>query len=44
MSASEIAQRENIAFLEWRRDMANQEQDAVNLAITPFEKNIEVWR
>ena len=44
MSASEIAQRENIAFLEWRRDMANQEQGAINLAITPFEKNIEVWR
>jgi len=24
--------------------MANQEQGSVNLAITPFEKNIEVWR
>jgi large subunit GTPase 1 len=44
MTPQEIAQRENIAFLEWRRDIANQEQNAVKLAITPFEKNIEVWR
>lgn len=44
MSAQEITQQENLAFLEWRRDLAGQEQNAVNLAITPFEKNIEVWR
>lgn len=44
MTAQEITQQENIAFLEWRRDLASQEQNAVNLAITPFEKNIEVWR
>ena len=44
MTPQEISQRENIAFLEWRRDIANQEQNAVKLAITPFEKNIEVWR
>jgi len=30
--------------LEWRREIAAQEQNAINLAITPFEKNIEVWR
>jgi large subunit GTPase 1 len=44
MTAQEITQKENLAFLEWRRDIATQEQNAVNLAITPFEKNIEVWR
>ncbi len=44
MTAHEITQRENLAFLEWRRDIASQEQNAVNLAITPFEKNIEVWK
>ena len=44
MTGKEIEQNENIAFLEWRRDIALQEQNQVNLAITPFEKNIEVWR
>lgn len=44
MTAQEIAHNENLAFLDWRRDIASQEQNAVNLAITPFEKNIEVWR
>mmetsp|Transcript_13352 Transcript_13352/g.22700 ORF Transcript_13352/g.22700 Transcript_13352/m.22700 type:complete len:345 (+) Transcript_13352:417-1451(+) len=44
MSAIEIQQQENTAFLEWRRDIANVEENNVKLAITPFEKNIEVWR
>lgn len=44
MTHQEITHNENLAFLEWRRDIATQEQNAVNLAITPFEKNIEVWR
>lgn len=44
MTGKEIAQNENVAFLEWRRDIARQEEGNVNLAITPFEKNIEVWR
>jgi large subunit GTPase 1 len=44
MTAQEIAHNENLAFLDWRRDIATQEHNAVNLAITPFEKNIEVWR
>jgi len=33
-----------MAFLEWRRDIASTEENNVKLAITPFEKNIEVWR
>jgi large subunit GTPase 1 len=44
MTGKEIAHNENVAFLEWRRDIARQEEGNVNLAITPFEKNIEVWR
>ena len=44
MSSSEINQNENIAFLEWRRDIATIEESNVKLAITPFEKNIEVWK
>ena len=44
MTGKEISQNENVAFLEWRREIAKQEEGNVNLAITPFEKNIEVWR
>lgn len=43
-TAHEIETQENHSFLEWRRDIATQEQDNVNLAITPFEKNIDIWR
>jgi hypothetical protein len=32
--------KENLAFLEWRRDVAQIEEGSVNLAITPFEKNV----
>ena len=44
MSAHEIQTRENLAFLQWRKDISTMEQNNVNLAITPFEKNLEVWR
>lgn len=44
MTGKEITQNENVAFLEWRRDIARQEEGNINLAITPFEKNVEVWR
>jgi len=44
MTAQEIQTNENIAFLHWRRDIATIEENNVTLAITPFEKNIEVWK
>jgi len=44
MTSQEISQNENISFLEWRRDIASLEENNVKLAITPFEKNIEVWK
>jgi large subunit GTPase 1 len=44
MSAQEIETQENHAFLEWRRDIASMEENNVTLAITPFEKNIEMWK
>lgn len=44
MTALEIETQENKAFLEWRRDIAGMEENNVQLAITPFEKNIEIWR
>lgn len=39
-----INEQENVAFLEWRRDIASIEENNMRLAITPFEKNIEVWK
>lgn len=44
MTSVEINNQENIAFLQWRREIASIEENNVTLAITPFEKNIEVWR
>ena len=44
MTREEIQMNENTAFLNWRRDLAQVEENNVNLAITPFEKNVEVWR
>jgi large subunit GTPase 1 len=43
-TALEIETQENSAFLEWRRDIAGMEENNVQLAITPFEKNVEIWR
>jgi large subunit GTPase 1 len=36
--------KENAAFLEWRRAIAQVEEGSVSLAITPFEKNVQVWK
>ena len=44
MTGTEINTQENIAFLQWRRDIAQIEENNVTLAITPFEKNLEVWK
>ena len=44
MESLEINQNENMAFLNWRRDIASIEENNVKLAITPFEKNLEVWK
>ena len=44
MTREDIQMNENTAFLNWRRDLAQVEENNVNLAITPFEKNVEVWK
>lgn len=44
MTKEELVSNENHAFLEWRRDVAMMEEGNVSLAITPFEKNIAVWK
>jgi large subunit GTPase 1 len=44
ISAKEFERTEREAFLNWRRALADEEEKNINMAITPFEKNIEVWR
>lgn len=43
MSAEQVDQNEREAFLEWRRGLAEQESDE-QAAMSPFERNIDVWR
>lgn len=44
----ELQRNEHQAFLEWRRAIAFKEEELVRsqsgASVTPFEKNIEVWR
>lgn len=39
----EIERQENISFLDWRRDIAQLTENN-DLILTPFERNLEVWR
>jgi large subunit GTPase 1 len=40
---AELERAERDAFLEWRRGLA-QLQESDDLLLTPFERNLEVWR
>lgn len=39
----EIERQENLSFLDWRRDIAQLTENN-DLILTPFERNLEVWR
>lgn len=39
----EINRQENLAFLEWRRQLAALTENN-DLLLTPFERNLEVWK
>ncbi|KAJ3545803.1 hypothetical protein NM688_g5585 [Phlebia brevispora] len=43
MTTTQLDRQEKDAFLDWRRGLAEL-QDRDNLLLTPFERNIEVWR
>jgi large subunit GTPase 1 len=43
MSKEEVHDNEKKSFLEWRRKLAEIE-DSEQYNITPFEKNLQVWR
>ena len=44
MTKEQLVDLENKSFLDWRRAIADAEGVALNVAITPFEKNIDIWR
>lgn len=43
MTAEQVDAQERAAFLSWRRDLAAVEEEE-ELILTPFEKNLEMWR
>eukprot|EP01118_Nematostelium_gracile_P020210 TRINITY_DN973_c0_g1_i2.p1 TRINITY_DN973_c0_g1~~TRINITY_DN973_c0_g1_i2.p1 ORF type:complete len:645 (-),score=180.66 TRINITY_DN973_c0_g1_i2:81-2015(-) len=43
MTAEQLHQNESKAFLEWRRGLVKLEENK-HLLLTPFERNIEVWK
>ncbi|EQC40695.1 hypothetical protein SDRG_01770 [Saprolegnia diclina VS20] len=43
-TAAELNMRERESFLNWRRDIAMLEAASEERDVTPFEKNLEVWR
>uniref|UniRef100_T1J4B8 Large subunit GTPase 1 homolog n=1 Tax=Strigamia maritima TaxID=126957 RepID=T1J4B8_STRMM len=42
MSAKEYNQLEYSTFMDWRRDLADLQEQA-DIVLTPFEKNFELW-
>lgn len=43
MSAEELHEKEKETFLNWRRNLANFEQET-DATLTPYEKNLHMWR
>lgn len=43
MSRVQLERQERDAFLEWRRGLADLQENQ-SLLLTPFERNLEVWR
>ncbi|KAM3159700.1 Large subunit GTPase 1 [Lachancea thermotolerans] len=44
MTRFQLERQEKDAFLEWRRKLATLQESNEDLLLTPFERNIEVWR
>ena len=44
MEKEELLRREGEAFVSWRRNLAKVEEENYTISITPFEKNVEVWK
>ena len=44
MKKDDYIKKEKESFLGWRKSLAEEEMKNINKAITPYEKNIEVWK
>lgn len=44
ITPEQLEELEKKSFLEWRRGLALTEESEINSVVTPFEKNLEVWR
>ncbi|SCU84097.1 LAME_0C08218g1_1 [Lachancea meyersii CBS 8951] len=44
MTRLQLDRQEKEAFLNWRRKLATLQENNEDLLLTPFERNIEVWR
>ena len=44
MKKEEYLKLEKESFLAWRKALAEEEMKSINRTITPYEKNIEVWK
>ncbi|SCU77866.1 LADA_0A02608g1_1 [Lachancea dasiensis] len=44
MTRFQLERQEKEAFLDWRRKLATLQETNEDLLLTPFERNIEVWR
>ena len=44
MKKEEYLKLEKESFLAWRKALADEEMKNINRTITPYEKNIEVWK
>jgi large subunit GTPase 1 len=44
MSGEQLKQLESLSFLSWRKNLAKVEESNPDVMLTPFEKNIEVWK
>lgn len=43
-SPENLDAQEREMFLDWRRNLAQIEEGEPDVVLTPFEKNLEVWR
>ena len=43
-TAEQLQELEHNSFLEWRRQIAETEENSLDKAVTPFEKNLDMWR
>lgn len=44
MSGDQLKHLESLSFLSWRKNLAKVEENNPDVMLTPFEKNIEVWK